>query len=86
MMMIFLQTIWDVLFDAKSLTLDGTLFNLKSIVGRDGVKAECAQNWNENDRFLHTVLACFIVTRFLDFVKLPSASSAVPAARFPGRS
>jgi hypothetical protein len=86
MMMIFLQTIWDVLFDAKSLTLDGTLFNLKSVVGRDGVKAECAQNWNENDRFLHTVLACFIVTRFLDFVKLPSASSAVPAARFSGRS
>ena len=35
---------------------------------------------------LRTVLACFIVTKFLYFVKLPSASSAVPAARFPGRS
>ena len=54
MLMTFLSSIWDLLYDEKSVKLDGMIFNLAAHCKRRDVKKKCTTAWNSNDRFFHT--------------------------------
>jgi len=77
-MMIFLDSIFKLLWRDDSGSLQGSLCQLRNVTDRKGQKNSKKRDnkhWNEEDRFFNTVFSCFVTAHALDFFGMSDEKS-----------
>ncbi len=82
--MIFLDSIFKVLWKDDAQTLPGSLSQLRNCVERDVKDSKKRDNkhWNEEDRFFNTVVSCFLTTHAMGFFEMDTIDS-LPTKHVP---
>ena len=83
--MIFLDSIFRILWRDDSGALQGSLCNLRDCIERDNMKNKKKRDnkhWNEEDRFFNTILSCFVTSHALDFFGMHDETST-PSKNVP---